>query len=216
MDQTGPARIGTARRRAARAHAALAAVAAVAATLTASGCATGPPAPSLGGTPFQQATGDRFGWQEQRIEAGRWQLSFQGNARATRTDVENALLLRAAQLTLEQGGSWFALSGRATDEERVRRTIPDAFGPAPGQPVWHPRLGWVWLHDPWFDPWARRGLWGGEVIDISRFRASAELLVGTGARPDGPDVYGAAEVAANLSGLIRSPAPGVSSGRTSP
>jgi hypothetical protein len=173
-------------------------------------CATAPSAPSLGGTPFQAAASDRFGWREQPVEAGRWQLSFQGNARATRTDVDNALLLRAAQIARDNGAAWFRLSQRAVDEERVRRALPDPFGASVWgsggyQPVWHPRAGWVWVRDPFFDPWGRFGA-SGEVIDISRFRASAELTWGTGERPADPQTYATADVLANLGPLVRVPA----------
>jgi hypothetical protein len=173
------------------------------------GCATQPPAPSLGGTPFQAASGDRFGWREQPVEAGRWQLSFQGNARATRTDVDNALLLRAAQIAQGNGAAWFRLSQRAVDEERVRRSVHDPFsasawGRGGYHPVWHPHAGWVWVRDPFFDPWSR-GAFGAEVIDISRFRASAELTLGTGERPQDPQTYATGEVLANLGPLVRVP-----------
>ena len=54
-------------------------------------------------TPYQAATEELHGYENQKIERNRWQVSFGGNALTDRQTVETYLLYRAAELTLQQG-----------------------------------------------------------------------------------------------------------------
>lgn len=75
------------------------------------GCATPTPyaAASRPGAP---------GWSERQVEGDRWQVAFTGAGGAGPRRTLDLALLRAAEVTLAQGGRWITLDGRqgvATD-----------------------------------------------------------------------------------------------------
>ena len=72
-------------------------------------CAGGP-------TPYQQAR-DGYGYSEQQVEENRYRVSFAGNAATTRQTVEDYLLYRAAELTVQTGHDWFEVVYRNTVQE---------------------------------------------------------------------------------------------------
>ena len=67
-------------------------------------------------TPYQAAQGG-FGYSEQQIEENRYRVSFAGNAATTRPTVEDYLLYRAAELTVQTGHDWFEVVDRNTVQE---------------------------------------------------------------------------------------------------
>jgi hypothetical protein len=73
------------------------------------GCASAP-------TPYQAAKGG-FGYSEQQIEENRYRVSFAGNAATSRQTVEDYLLYRAAELTVQTGHDWFEVVDRNTVQE---------------------------------------------------------------------------------------------------
>lgn len=91
--------MGTSGRRQARSIVALA----IAGTLFAAiaGCTSSP-------TPYGPAT-DGYGYSDQQIEQNRYRVSFAGNSATSRGTVENHLLYRAAQVTVENGYDYFTL-----------------------------------------------------------------------------------------------------------
>jgi hypothetical protein len=80
----------------------LAAAAAVVLLAGVGGCTSSP-------TPYGPAA-DGYGYTEQQIERNRYRVSFSGNSATSRNTVENYLLYRAAQLTLENGYDHFILA----------------------------------------------------------------------------------------------------------
>ena len=60
--------------------------------------------------PMKTATAS--GYSETRIEADRWRVTFRGGSDAGRERVADLTLLRAAQLTLQQGDDWFRITQR--------------------------------------------------------------------------------------------------------
>ena len=61
------------------------------------------------------ATASGSGYAETRIEADRWRVTFRGGSDAGRERVADLTLLRAAQLTLQQGYDWFRITERYGD-----------------------------------------------------------------------------------------------------
>ena len=173
-----------------------------------SACATPGTGPGTrpGPTPFEPATGARLeGFSDQKIETDRYRILFQGNSRTTRQRVEDSLLLRAADLTLEQGYDWFQIVNRATDAKTTDVTYPGHrvhFGYGAGFATysrWSPRFGWVAVHDRFWDPFYDPFFDRPETRQITRFQASAEILLGKGSKPDArPDAFNARDVKANL------------------
>lgn len=77
------------------------AVAACLALLLVGACATGP-------TPYQLRSADgEHGYSDQALERDRVRVVFRGNFLTTRETVENYLLYRAAELTLQRGYRFF-------------------------------------------------------------------------------------------------------------
>jgi hypothetical protein len=79
----------------------------VLAALALSACATEP-------TRFQPAGPGAVGFSEMRIEPGRYRVTFQGGPGAPAVQVEDYVLLRAAELALADGYDWFRVTDRFT------------------------------------------------------------------------------------------------------
>ncbi len=165
---------------------------AAAAAVTLSACATQPIYRPVG------VDGARTGYAEQRIDADRYRVSFQGNSITSRERVETGLLLRAAELTRESGYDWFATTNRNTDRDTRFRLDRDPFSYSPYSSFWGPswrfyRRGY-W--GPWGDPFWGRDL---DVRQVDKFEATAEIIMGRGPKPAGdPNAFNAAEVISNL------------------
>lgn len=187
---------------------ALAVAAVVAAGLAA--CAT--PTPYQPNLPGQKSSG---GYSELRVEENRFRVNFQGNTLTSREAVEGYLLFRAAEVTVQTGYDWFSIVDRATDRQSRTYVEPDPlYRPwyGPGFSYWRPSWryagrGFAWRSwDPfWGDPF-----WGDrvDVRTVDRFEASAEIVMGKGAKPaDDPRAFEARSVIENLKPRIQYPAP---------
>ncbi|MBT9474028.1 MAG: hypothetical protein V4514_23395 [Pseudomonadota bacterium] len=175
-----------------------------------SACATATPyQPNIPG----QATSG--GYSEQRVEANRFRVNFAGNSLTSRETVEGYLLYRAAELTVQEGYDWFSIADR--NVERDRRTYVERdplyspwYGPSYG--YWRPSwryygggFGWRTWDPYWGSPfWADRM----DVRTVDKYEASAEIVMGRGAKPaDDVRAFDARAVIANLGPRIVRPAP---------
>jgi len=61
---------------------------------------------------------DDVGYGEQQLEGNRYRVWFAGNSATPRETVEDYVLYRAAELTLEKGYDYFVLSDRSTQGEK--------------------------------------------------------------------------------------------------
>jgi len=196
---------------------------ALAATTALAACATP--------TPYQPATftarGPVNGFSEAPIAQNRWRVTFSGNTVTAREQVEDALLLRAAELTLQQGFDHFIAVNRATERD-VRYSVSPPIGSAGfgygpysrfgAYPYWSP----YWrAYGPAFGwrPFGHYGRFGSgfgfgydpffndvDVREIDKYEASAEILMVRGARSGDPQAFDAREVFANLSPRLPRPA----------
>ena len=160
-------------------------------------------------TPYQPESASsaiRGGYSHERIGADLFRVRFHGNSLTSRETVEVYLLYRAAELTIEQSGDWFAILDRETEHTVTREIRRDPFyrpwyGSYYGYwlPYWSYRVrGRGWLYwDPWHaDPFWADGLDGRE---IEEFEASAEIRIGHGPLPpDNQRAYDARKVLADL------------------
>ena len=164
---------------------------AVTAALALSACATA--------TPYGPAgQGSRYGYSDMRVDDTHFRISFAGNSVTTREQVEMALLLRAAEVTLESGHDWFATVNRATDRDVRYVGSPDPFYYDRYSPFWGP--SWRYYRRGLWSPWDR---WGGmndfDVRQIDRYEATSEIVIGRGRKPaNDPNAFDAREVIANL------------------
>ena len=181
-------------------------------------------------TPYQPATltarGPQNGFFEAPLEQNRWRVSFAGNTVTSRQQVEDSLLLRSAELTLQQGFDHFVAVNRSTERDVSYRATPDPFYGGGlgysrfgysrfGSPFWSPSwryhrsaLGWRYA-DPFYDPfWGRGGAFGASSLDvqeIDRYEASAEIVMGKGASPADARAFDARQIVANLGPRIPRP-----------
>jgi hypothetical protein len=72
-----------------------------------SGCATAPV--------YQAANGSDFGYSDQKIEDDHYRISYNGDASTPRETVENFLLYRMSEVTLEQGYDYFKVIDSDTE-----------------------------------------------------------------------------------------------------
>lgn len=138
------------------------------------------------------------GFSESRIEANRYRVSVRGNSITDRERVEQILLYRAAELTVQNGFDYFVLAGRAADSDT---RLSPVGAPLSARWAWYsPRWGWRWWNDPlWSDPVSYR--------EITRFEASAEVAMFKGEKPAGDaNAYDARAVQQNLAAVAVAPA----------
>jgi len=70
---------------------------------------------ATGGGVYQPAEGSGYGFAEQRIETGRYRVSYTDNDART---AETFALRRAAELTLQEGATWFQVTDSFGDNDR--------------------------------------------------------------------------------------------------
>lgn len=160
-------------------------------------------------TPYQAASNSARGYSDQQIEQNRWMVNFNGNSMTDRRTVETYLLYRAAELTTQNGYDHFRMVNRATDTDT-------SLIPVGGDPYY----GYFSPHYRFYGPRGRlisRSYWGPrgyydpfwaapqEYRQVTRFEASAEILMDRGEKPDDPAWYSADEVLTNLAGTIMRP-----------
>ncbi|UUX50045.1 hypothetical protein NUH88_21985 [Nisaea acidiphila] len=148
-------------------------------------------------TPYAPAT-DRFGYRENAIESDRFRVSFRGNSATDRETVETYLLYRAAELTLEKGGTFFTVVAR--DLEKNKRYVHHTY-----YPFAYSGYGAYGYHGGYY---FRSSFAHGtsDSIAITRYEAIAEIVIGgEELRTDGPSAYDAREVLENIGPRVERP-----------
>ena len=140
---------------------------------------------SCAATPLYRAAPNEnaAGYREVLIEPGRYRVVFTGGRGTPASEVQDFALLRAADLTLSKGFSWFRVVSRATVEQdsgRGDRVVVDR----------DPFCGVYGCRSSIY-----RGILLAETIDNDRISATLEILLGKGTKPDDPNVYDAKAVA---------------------
>ena len=173
------------------------------------GCTTATPYQPLG------ATNVRGGYTNQQLDATHWRVAFYGNSLTSRQQVENYLLYRAAELTLQQGATCFAVVNQGTDRQSTVRVDP--YGPYAGgfgafggyYPGWSP----YWrMHGPWgwnsYYPWGGGPFMSGayDIDTIDRYQAMADIALERTCT-QGPATFNAQQVVQNLRPYIVVPQP---------
>lgn len=164
------------------------------------GCATATPYQPLG------YPGERGGYTNQQLDQNHFRVSFIGNTLTSRQQVENYLLYRAAELTLQQGFACFTVVNRDTDQRTRVRMSP--FGPYgygrygagyyPGwTPYWRLRGPWGW-HS--YDPWHGDPFFPGryDVDTVTSYQAMADISLSRAPCSDKPGTFDAQQVVQNL------------------
>jgi hypothetical protein len=144
-------------------------------------------------TPYQPADGG-FGYTQQQIESNRYRIGFAGNSVTPRDTVQNYLLYRAAEVTLETGHDYFVM----VDQDVERSTIYHGTG--------HAGFGYRSRLDP-FEPGFGGGFTNYTAVPVDSYAASADILVFDGAKPANERrAYDAREVLRRLDpAVVRAP-----------
>lgn len=143
-------------------------------------------------TPYQPLTKGE-GYREQRLETNRYRVTYSGNTATPRETVENYMMYRAAEITLQNGYDWFVLASRTTrdDPQRSRQSGSVGLGVGGGSGN--------------FGSGVSIGL--GTIFGGGKgpaYDAQADILVFKGEKPAPPLApFDAREVKANLESQIR-------------
>jgi hypothetical protein len=146
-------------------------------------------------TPYKPAT-DGYGYSEQQIEDNRYRVRFAGNDLTPADTVQNYLLYRAAELTLDKGYDYFTMADREVERSTVYWGAADA--------------GWRSGHlTRWDDDYIGGGLTSYTAQPIDRYTAYADIVMFEGAKPASDvNAYDARSVLRQLDPTIQA-APGV-------
>jgi len=150
------------------------------------GCGGGP-------TPYQPAAG-AYGYSEQQIEDNRYRVTFAGNDLTAPDTVQNYLLYRSAEITLDRGYDYFTMVDRNLD----RSTTYWGTGPATFLGTGYGRHSGGVI-----------GFGTSTVRPIDSYTAYADIVLFKGEKPANEvNAYDARDVLSRLDGTIQ-PAPGV-------
>ena len=147
-------------------------------------------------TPYGPSDG-RYGYSEQRIEQDRYRVTFSGNISTTRETVENFLLYRAAELTVQEGYDYFIMTEQDTEADTTYRSRPMFhLGYSHGHHGFpYYAYGFSWAHDD-------------TTTETRRYEAIAYILMRTGEAPeDNENAYDAHEVMENRWPLVEGSLP---------
>jgi hypothetical protein len=165
-------------------------------------------------TPYQPfvahgEAGIHGGYSEQRLAADRYLVRFHGNSMTSRDRVEDYMLYRAAELTLQNDDDWFVVIERNT-EHNVHTVVER-------DQLYHP---WYGVNYGYWQPEWRfysSGLgwtsWAGspseyDVRRIEAFEATAAVQMHKGPVPAGDaHAIDARRVVANLGPTVERPKP---------
>lgn len=159
---------------------------AIAAAALLSACAT---APSY--APAASATS--AGYSETQIESNRYFVTYRAPGGADARLIEDYAMLRAADLTLQNGRDWFWVDRRTIDEQ-ARGSSGPSVGVGVGGGSWGGRSGvsgGVGVSFPL----------GGGRGQTAR-AATLEVRFGEGPKPDEPNAYDARSLSSNLRARI--------------
>ena len=118
-----------------------------------------------------QQPGGYTGYTDQRLEQNRYRVTFTGNSVTRRETVEDYLLLRSAEVTLQSGLRYFVFDTR--DTEAKTRYQSDFVG----WPGWRGRgfgyrHSWAFGADPFGPPYDQV-----DTYPITRYQAYAEIVM---------------------------------------
>lgn len=118
-------------------------------------------------TPYGPRTeGSRTGYTDEQLAKNRFRVTYAGNSVTPRETVENYLLYRAAQVTLNSGYVAFAFDDRDT---KAKTTYLSSFNGFPGPYGPYRHFGWYW-HNWGFDE-------DVQSRPITRYEAYAEIVM---------------------------------------
>jgi len=147
-------------------------------------------------TPYVAADeGDGFGYSETQLEANRYRVTFAGNFDTARETVQNYLLYRAAELTVENDGDYFVIADQ--NLERSTRYIGTA------SPGFGGGFGYGGVRSGGL---IGTGISTVDARPIDEYAAFADIVIEQGEKPPAaPDAYDARQILARLGPTVVRP-----------
>lgn len=145
-------------------------------------------------TPYQPGEG-RYGYKEQQIEENRYRVIFAGNPSTPRETVQNYLLYRAAELTVQNGFDYFTVVDR--DTERSTRYYSQNYANDFGySDRFRGRRSLRRFYRPSY--------YSSNAYPVSEYSSIADIVMAEGDKPeDEASAYDALDVLQQLQPLIR-------------
>ncbi len=144
-------------------------------------------------TPYQPAV-DGHGYAEQPIESGRYRVTFSGNSLTPRATVENYLLYRAAEVTVDRGYDHFVVVDKDVERSTTYHSTVTGFHGFHG---FHGHHGFHGFHG--FRHGPHHGFASATARPRDRYTAFANIVMREGGKPsDAPDAYDARDVLEHL------------------
>ncbi len=151
-------------------------------------------------TPYKAADGG-YGYSDQQIEENRYRVSFDGNASTPRDEVQNYLLYRAAELTVQNGFDHFTIVDR--DVERSTRYYSHAYVDDFGFGYHRHRHRGRYGHRRIFGP----RYVSSNSYPVNEYSGSADIVLGEGEKPSNDaNAYDALDVLQRLQPIVQKPA----------
>lgn len=123
-------------------------------------------------TPYApREPGGYTGYTDQRLDENRYRVTFTGNSVTRRETVEDYLLLRAAEVTLQSGYRYFIFDTRDTEAKTSYRSD------FVGWPGWHGHGFWYHHSWPYYDPFFGPPYDTVTTYPITRYQAYAEIVM---------------------------------------
>lgn len=142
----------------------------------------------------ERGPGDTIGYTDMRLTENRYRVTYTGGNATRRDEVEDFLLRRAAEVTLESGYSHFVFDARDTNAQTYYRNTFGSrarfgigFGPYGPSPWYYSRFA---FGDPFY---------GNDLRPVTRFEAYSEIvMLRPGEAQDDPYAVDAREVLESL------------------
>lgn len=138
------------------------------------------------------------GYSEAKLGENRYRVTFNGNSSTGKSAVQDYALLRAAELTLQEGHDWFQIVQRDSEREKTTRTSPGVSGTYATDRVVTRDCGLLGCTTT-SRPATTATVGVGTETERVRYETTIELLMGGGAQPDdAANVYDASETASAI------------------
>lgn len=149
--------------------------------------------PACGKLTLYQPATDEHGYAEQQLEENRYRVTFSGNSLTSRETVENYLLFRSAQITLECGYDCFVVVEKDIERSVTHHLSVTGFGGHHGFHSFH--------HPHGFGGFGSTTTWPR----IS-YTALANIVMRKGDKPsENSHAYDARELVTRLESTVRRP-----------
>lgn len=137
------------------------------------------------------------GYSEEQVDAQTWRVNFVGSTVESQAAVEQQLLRRSAELTVQSGYDWFTPNAQETQQQEdivVTGERPRAETGSNAEAVWHPR--WRRRNASRWTDWDPQGAVAPEAelapvepsaraVTELRYSATAQITMGRAPAPAG-------------------------------